>query len=71
MVSPTFRLGENLPGSGWIYLSKVDEADLEAELNMLSDELGELDTDTRYLDDALNAPGVPVGVPAKPSKVIY
>lgn len=47
--------------------SQVDEADLEAELAMLSDELGELDTGGSYLDDALNAPGVPTAEPHKPT----
>ncbi|VDN02412.1 unnamed protein product [Thelazia callipaeda] len=36
----------------------IDEADLEAELDALGNEL-EADTDTSYLDEALNAPGVP------------
>ena len=45
---------------------QVDEADLEAELAMLSDEIGELDTGSSYLDDALNAPGVPTTEPIKP-----
>ncbi|VDN54578.1 unnamed protein product [Dracunculus medinensis] len=36
----------------------IDEADLEAELEALGDEL-ELDAEGSYLDDALSAPGVP------------
>ena len=36
----------------------IDEADLEAELDALGDEL-ELDADSSYLDDAVAAPGVP------------
>uniref|UniRef100_A0A914WML1 Charged multivesicular body protein 5 n=1 Tax=Plectus sambesii TaxID=2011161 RepID=A0A914WML1_9BILA len=36
----------------------IDEADLEAELDALGDEL-ELDADTSYLDEAISAPGVP------------
>ncbi|VDM84813.1 unnamed protein product [Strongylus vulgaris] len=45
----------------------IDEADLEAELALLGDEL-EGETDTTYLDEALNAPGVPTARPAS-SKV--
>ncbi|GMS78411.1 hypothetical protein PENTCL1PPCAC_586, partial [Pristionchus entomophagus] len=45
----------------------VDEADLEAELAMLSEEMGELDTGGSYLDDALNAPGVPTAELHKPT----
>jgi charged multivesicular body protein 5 len=40
----------------------IDEADLEAELDALGDEL-ELDADTSYLDEAINAPGVPTKQP--------
>uniref|UniRef100_A0A914D8N2 Charged multivesicular body protein 5 n=1 Tax=Acrobeloides nanus TaxID=290746 RepID=A0A914D8N2_9BILA len=36
----------------------IDEADLEAELEALGDEL-EADADTSYLDEAMKAPGVP------------
>jgi len=36
----------------------IDEADLEAELDALGDEL-ELDADSTYLDEAMKAPGVP------------
>uniref|UniRef100_A0A0R3S0X3 Charged multivesicular body protein 5 n=1 Tax=Elaeophora elaphi TaxID=1147741 RepID=A0A0R3S0X3_9BILA len=46
----------------------IDEADLEAELNALGDEL-EADVDTSYLDEALNAPGVPSKEPGYESKV--
>jgi charged multivesicular body protein 5 len=45
------------------YLSlKIDEADLEAELEALGDEL-QLDADTSYLDEAISAPSVPTKVP--------
>ncbi|CAB3396539.1 unnamed protein product [Caenorhabditis bovis] len=37
----------------------IDEADLEAELAALGDELDLGETDTNYLDEALAAPGVP------------
>ncbi|CAI5450972.1 unnamed protein product [Caenorhabditis angaria] len=37
----------------------IDEADLEAELAALGDELDIGETDTNYLDEALAAPGVP------------
>ena len=43
---------------------QLDEADLEAELAALGDELGEMDSDTAYLDEALNAPTVPADKPA-------
>ncbi|VDM91468.1 unnamed protein product [Onchocerca ochengi] len=46
----------------------IDEADLEAELNALGDEF-EVDVDTSYLDEALNAPGVPSKEPGYESKV--
>uniref|UniRef100_A0A915PQF4 Charged multivesicular body protein 5 n=1 Tax=Setaria digitata TaxID=48799 RepID=A0A915PQF4_9BILA len=46
----------------------IDEADLEAELDALGDEL-EADIDTSYLDEALNAPGVPSKDPGYESKV--
>uniref|UniRef100_W6NHK3 Charged multivesicular body protein 5 n=1 Tax=Haemonchus contortus TaxID=6289 RepID=W6NHK3_HAECO len=46
----------------------IDEADLEAELAMLGDELDLGETDTNYLDEALNAPGVPASKPTS-SKV--
>ena len=42
----------------------VDEADLEAELDALTDELS-LDTDTSYLDDAVRAPSAPTQVPGE------
>lgn len=42
----------------------VDEADLEAELEALTDELS-LDTDTSYLDDAVRAPAAPTQVPGE------
>uniref|UniRef100_A0A1I7YDC8 Charged multivesicular body protein 5 n=1 Tax=Steinernema glaseri TaxID=37863 RepID=A0A1I7YDC8_9BILA len=47
----------------------IDEADLEAELEALGDEL-ELDTDTSYLDEALNAPRVPTREPGAASTVV-
>ncbi|EJW86872.1 charged multivesicular body protein 5 [Wuchereria bancrofti] len=47
----------------------IDEADLEAELDALGDEF-EADVDTSYLDEALNAPGVPSKEPGYESKVI-
>jgi charged multivesicular body protein 5 len=40
----------------------IDEADLEAELEALGDEL-QMDGDSSFLDDALSTPGVPTGVP--------
>ncbi|ETN85817.1 hypothetical protein RB195_016129 [Necator americanus] len=46
----------------------IDEADLEAELAMLGDELDLGETDTNYLDEALSAPGVPSTKPTS-SKV--
>ncbi|EFO16517.1 hypothetical protein LOAG_11989 [Loa loa] len=46
----------------------IDEADLEAELDALGDEF-ETDVDTSYLDEALNAPGVPSKEPGYESKV--
>ncbi|KAL3985394.1 Charged multivesicular body protein 5 [Acanthocheilonema viteae] len=46
----------------------IDEADLEAELDALGDEF-EADVDTSYLDEALNAPGVPSKEPGYESKV--
>ncbi|RCN52897.1 SNF7 family protein [Ancylostoma caninum] len=46
----------------------IDEADLEAELAMLGDELDLGETDTNYLDEALSAPGVPTTKPTS-SKV--
>lgn len=42
---------------------------MEAELNALGDEF-ETDVDTSYLDEALNAPGVPSKEPGYESKVI-
>ncbi|PAV85434.1 hypothetical protein WR25_07875 [Diploscapter pachys] len=41
----------------------IDEADLEAELAALGDELDLGETDTNYLDEALAAPGVPTNKP--------
>jgi charged multivesicular body protein 5 len=40
----------------------IDEADLEAELEALGDEL-QMDGDSSFLDDALTTPGIPTGVP--------
>lgn len=45
----------------------IDEADLEAELDALGDEL-EADADSSYLDEALNAPGVPTREPGEGSR---
>ncbi|PAV83221.1 hypothetical protein WR25_03478 isoform C [Diploscapter pachys] len=42
----------------------IDEADLEAELAALGDELDLGETDTNYLDEALSAPGVPTSKPS-------
>jgi len=42
----------------------IDEADLEAELDALGDELA-YDQDAAYLDDAINAPAAPDTVPAE------
>lgn len=43
---------------------QIDEAELEAELAALGDEL-ELDADTSYLDEAMrDAPGVPTKAPS-------
>lgn len=47
---------------------QIDELDLEAELDALGNEL-EADVDTSYLDEALNAPGVPSKEPGYESKV--
>ena len=47
---------------------QIDEADLEAELAALGDELDLGETDTNYLDEALSAPGVPTSKPTS-SKV--
>jgi len=41
----------------------IDEADLEAELAALGDELDLGETDSSYLDEALAAPGVPTTKP--------
>jgi len=46
----------------------IDEADLEAELEALGDEL-ELDADSSYLDDAIKAPGVPSREPGADSRL--
>jgi len=42
----------------------VDESELEAELAALGDDLG-MGEDSGFLDDALNAPGVPSAIPGK------
>lgn len=42
----------------------LDEADLEAELEALTDELS-LDTETSYLDDAVSAPAAPTQAPGE------
>ncbi|CAD5232965.1 unnamed protein product [Bursaphelenchus xylophilus] len=44
----------------------IDETELEAELEALGNEL-DFDTDTSYLDEALNAPGVPSKDPGVPA----
>ena len=44
----------------------IDEAELEAELDALGDELA-LDEDTSYLDEASTAPNAPTGVPGADS----
>ena len=44
---------------------QIDEADLEAELDALGDEL-QFDTDTSYLDEAISAPSVPTREPRVP-----
>uniref|UniRef100_A0A0N5AP19 Charged multivesicular body protein 5 n=1 Tax=Syphacia muris TaxID=451379 RepID=A0A0N5AP19_9BILA len=46
----------------------IDEADLEAELDALGEEL-ELEGDSSYLDEALNVPGVPSKEPGETTKV--
>jgi charged multivesicular body protein 5 len=43
-------------------LFKIDEADLEAELDALGDEL-QLDMDSSYLDEAITAPNAPTKEP--------
>ena len=44
----------------------VDEAELEAELDALGDELA-FDEDTSYLDEASTAPNAPTAVPGSES----
>ncbi|CAG13744.1 unnamed protein product, partial [Tetraodon nigroviridis] len=44
----------------------IDEADLEAELDALGDELL-LDDDSTYLDEASTAPSIPEGIPGDKS----
>lgn len=46
----------------------IDEADLEAELEALGEEL-ELEGDSSYIDEALNAPGVPSREPGETTRV--
>lgn len=46
----------------------IDEADLEAELDALGEEL-EMEGDSTYLDEALSAPGVPSREPGEPSRI--
>lgn len=54
-------------------MPEVDEDDLQAELDALGDEIA-LDDDTSYLDDVVNAPGIPDkepgadSVPAQPNR---
>lgn len=50
------------------HIFKFDEADLEAELDALGNEL-ELDKDTSYLDEAIFAPSVPSREPGKSVKL--
>ena len=51
----------------------IDEADLEAELDMLEDEfedeLGETDAVPSYLQETTALPATPTGMPGAPSKV--
>lgn len=42
----------------------IDESELEAELDALTEELA-LDTDTTYLDDAVKAPSAPTKDPGE------
>lgn len=51
------------------FILQIDEADLETELEALGEEL-ELEGDSSYLDEALNAPGVPSKEPGEGTKVI-
>merc|ERR550519_3274939 len=46
-------------------MPEVDEDELEAELDALGDDI--FDSDTAYLDDALNAPSAPTTVPGADS----
>ncbi|KJE95716.1 chromatin modifying protein 5 [Capsaspora owczarzaki ATCC 30864] len=54
-LSRSYGLGED-----------VDEADLEAELDMLGDEFAS-ESDTSYLDDATRAPAAPTGELSSPA----
>lgn len=47
----------------------IDEADLEAELAGLGDDLDLGETDSSYLDEALAAPGVPTSKPQTSNRV--
>lgn len=49
--------------TGITIIFQIDEADLEAELAMLGDELDIGESDTNYLDEALAAPTVPSDKP--------
>ncbi|XP_074652404.1 charged multivesicular body protein 5-like [Tubulanus polymorphus] len=44
----------------------IDDADLDAELDALGDEIG-LDEDSSFLDEAMNAPSAPTSVPGADS----
>lgn len=50
-------------------MPEVDEGDLEAELEALGDDLG-IGTDDSYLDEAINAPGVPSREPGADSAIV-
>ena len=47
-------------------MPEVDEADLEAELEALGDDMM-ADNDATYLDEAISAPSAPTGVPGSES----
>ena len=47
-------------------MPEVDEADLEAELEALGDDMM-ADNDATYLDEAISAPSAPTGVPGAES----
>ena len=47
-------------------MPEIDDAELEAELDALGDELA-FDEDTTYLDEASSAPNAPTAVPGSES----